>query len=127
MNRFCTDVELHRTAVRLAMERAHWRAKADAGGGLHFTRAQCLRHARDREAAIVDIAINAEWRFRREAGAAHLTPCHNCANGADAGIERVCTHPALADWAGSPQPVAIVRAWGGGCGPDAQHHAKPAA
>lgn len=45
--------------------------------------------------------------------------CYLCTHGADAGIERVCTHPALADWAGAPQPVAIVRAWGGGCGPNA--------
>lgn len=44
--------------------------------------------------------------------------CFLCAHGADEGIERVCTHPALLDF-GRPQPVAIVRAWGGGCGPDA--------
>ncbi|MFG6413827.1 hypothetical protein ACG02S_07925 [Roseateles sp. DC23W] len=47
--------------------------------------------------------------------------CFLCMHGADAGIERVCNHPALLEF-GAPQPVAIVRAWGGGCGPDAQHH-----
>lgn len=44
--------------------------------------------------------------------------CFLCAHGADEGIERVCTHPELLDFNG-PQSVAIVRAWGGGCGPDA--------
>jgi hypothetical protein len=51
--------------------------------------------------------------------------CHRCTHGADEGIERVCTHPALADWAGAPQPVAIPRAWGGGCGPDALRLCDP--
>lgn len=44
--------------------------------------------------------------------------CYLCTHGADEGIERVCTHPELLDM-GAPQPVAIVRTWGAGCGPDA--------
>lgn len=51
--------------------------------------------------------------------------CYRCTHGADAGIERVCNHPELRDWAGSPQPVAVVRAWGGGCGPDAARLCDP--
>jgi hypothetical protein len=46
--------------------------------------------------------------------------CFLCAHGADEGIERVCTHPQLLDARYAPQPVAIVRAWGGGCGPNAE-------
>lgn len=52
--------------------------------------------------------------------------CYRCTHGAEAGIERVCNHPELGDWAGAPQPVAIVRAWGGGCGPDALRLCDPA-
>ena len=48
--------------------------------------------------------------------------CYRCAFGADAGIERVCTHPLLLDM-GTPQPVAVLRTWGGGCGPDADRMA----
>ncbi len=51
--------------------------------------------------------------------------CHRCTHGADAGIERVCTHPDLLEM-GAPQPVSIVRAWGGGCGPDALRLSDPA-
>lgn len=51
--------------------------------------------------------------------------CYRCAHGSDAGIERVCGHPELLDM-GAPQPVAIVRAWGGGCGPDALRLCDPA-
>jgi hypothetical protein len=60
------------------------------------------------------------WLKAAEAPKA-LRACHRCTHGTDAGIERICTHPALADWAGAPQPVAVTRAWGGGCGPDARH------
>ncbi|MDY0748529.1 hypothetical protein SNE35_28775 [Paucibacter sp. R3-3] len=51
--------------------------------------------------------------------------CYRCTHGADHGIERYCRHPELLD-RGASQPVAIVRAWGGGCGPDAQHLTDPA-
>jgi len=46
--------------------------------------------------------------------------CYLCIHGAEEGIERVCTKPEAVDY-GPPQPIAIVRAWGGGCGPDANH------
>lgn len=52
--------------------------------------------------------------------------CYRCTHGADEGIERVCMHPELRDWANTPQPVAVVRAWGGGCGPDALRLCDPA-
>jgi len=51
--------------------------------------------------------------------------CFLCAHGADEGIERVCTHPELLDRC-APQPVAVVRAWGGGCGPNAERMADKA-
>lgn len=51
--------------------------------------------------------------------------CYRCTHGADQGVERVCTHPALLDF-GTPPPVAVVRAWGGGCGPDALRLCDPA-
>lgn len=51
--------------------------------------------------------------------------CYRCTHGADAGIERFCTHPELLD-RGLAQPVAIARGWGGGCGPNADRLADPA-
>lgn len=51
--------------------------------------------------------------------------CYRCTHGAEAGVERVCTHPELLDM-GAAQPVAVLRAWGGGCGPDALRLADPA-
>ena len=50
--------------------------------------------------------------------------CYRCTHGADAGIERVCTHPELLDWGGA-QPVTVARKWGGGCGPDALRMCDP--
>ncbi|MDR7331736.1 hypothetical protein [Roseateles asaccharophilus] len=45
--------------------------------------------------------------------------CYLCTHGADEGIERVCRHPELLD-RGAPQPVAVLRSAGGGCGPNAE-------
>jgi hypothetical protein len=47
--------------------------------------------------------------------------CRLCTHGAEAGLELVCTHPALRDPFAGNQPVAVLRAQGGGCGPNADH------
>ncbi len=51
--------------------------------------------------------------------------CYLCKHGADEGIERVCRHPELLDM-GAPQPVAVLRTFGGGCGPDADRMSQEA-
>lgn len=58
----------------------------------------------------------------REPTLAAFSACALCAHGADEGLERVCRHPALQHPFNGPEPVAIVRAAGGGCGPTATQH-----
>jgi hypothetical protein len=60
-----TDIELFNHAVNAAQGRQHWRSQAAKGGSIHFTRRQCLHHARQAEARIVNLAILAEQRARR--------------------------------------------------------------
>lgn len=47
--------------------------------------------------------------------------CNLCRHMREQGIERVCVHPDLVDPFTGPQPVAIVRAPGAGCGPRGQY------
>jgi len=51
--------------------------------------------------------------------------CYRCSHGAEQGIERVCVHPELLVL-GTPQPVAVLRHWGGLCGPNANFMSDPA-
>jgi hypothetical protein len=52
-------------------------------------------------------------------GLAYST-CRLCRHGAESGLELVCTRPAAVGFAG-PEPVALQRAPGADCGPNATH------
>lgn len=64
-----SDRALFSASVDLARQRGHWRHKAWCGGTAQHTRRQCQLKAREREARIVNLAILAELRCEREAGA----------------------------------------------------------
>jgi hypothetical protein len=67
-----SDLELYQLATAWACIRRDWRHRAAQGGSAVHSRRQCLRHARNAEARIVDLAITAEKRARREAPAPAL-------------------------------------------------------
>lgn len=62
--------------------------------------------------------------LKADAPAQAFAACFRCTHGANAGGQRVCTHPELLDM-GRPQPVAVLREWGGGCGADAMRMRDP--
>lgn len=47
--------------------------------------------------------------------------CRLCTHSVEQQLELACAHPSLREPFAGPQPVAIVRAAGGGCGPHATH------
>jgi hypothetical protein len=57
--------------------------------------------------------------LHREPTLAAYSACNLCVHSAEAGIERVCAHPALTEPFAGRQPVALQRAPGGPCGPHA--------
>ena len=63
-----TDPELFEIAAAWARIRRDWLTRAARGGSATHSRRQCLRHARQAEAQVVDLSITAEQRARREQG-----------------------------------------------------------
>ncbi|KQY83721.1 hypothetical protein [Pelomonas sp. Root1444] len=55
----------------------------------------------------------------REPALAAYSACRLCVHSAEAGLELACRHPDAAEPLAGPQPVAILRAPGGACGPNA--------
>lgn len=62
--------------------------------------------------------------LKADAAPVAFAACYRCTHGAEEGIERICTHPELLVM-GAPQPVSVLRTWGGGCGPDALRMCDP--
>lgn len=50
-----------------------------------------------------------------------FSACRLCAHSTEQGLELACNNPALRSPFAGPQPVAMLRAAGGGCGPNAIH------
>lgn len=63
------DIEIFNLAVYWAQMRALYRRRAEEGGTANLTRRQCQLRARKAEGHIVDLAIKAETRARRELAA----------------------------------------------------------
>lgn len=55
----------------------------------------------------------------REPALAAYSACRLCTYSAEAGLELGCDHPDLRDPFTGPQPVALMRAAGSACGPNA--------
>lgn len=57
----------------------------------------------------------------REPALLAYSACRLCVHSAEQGLVLVCTKPTLLNF-GAAEPVAILRAPGGDCGPGATHH-----
>jgi len=58
----------------------------------------------------------------REPALLAYSACRLCTHSAEQGLVLVCNKPELLAFDGSPEPVALMRAAGGDCGPGARHH-----